>query len=95
MDVIDIIGLGLEQLTRSNSMEFPELNTKEVRHSLIHDLKNMVIDIQNLKKQSETQEEAVHSLLLENKRLKVILEDMSHELSKLQSERKPPPRRRS
>lgn len=88
MDVIDIIRAGLEQLTRSNPMEFPELNTEEVRHSLIHDLKNMVVDIQNLKKKSEILEDRTMILIQENAKLKLLYEDVCHELSKLQSDKK-------
>ena len=47
-----------------------------VEHSLLHDLKEMVIDIKDLKANYQVLEERMNILLLENAKLKLILDDV-------------------
>lgn len=50
-----------------------------VDDSLLHDLKEMVIDVQNLKTNYKVLDERMNILLLENAKLKLILEDICQE----------------
>ena len=50
MDVGKIITLGLEHLWVNEMKNEPPMPESDaITHSLLHDLKNMVVDIQNLK----------------------------------------------
>lgn len=74
---------------------------EENYHSFLHEIKNMAIDMRNIKEKVEELtaderitrlEERMNILLLENAKLKVILEDVCHEASKVY---KPKIRRKS
>lgn len=97
MDVRKIIKLAMESLPMSDLNE-------ENYHSFLHEIKEMVLDMQNLKARVMTTEdfigqnykvdledhnaritlleERMNILLLENAKLKLLLEDLCHEVSK-------------
>jgi hypothetical protein len=87
MNVREIIKLGMESLPMSDLNE-------ETYHSFLHEIKNMAIDMNNIKQKGEELttdqridrlEERMNILLLENAKLKLILEDICHEVSKEQN----------
>jgi hypothetical protein len=97
VDVRSIIKLAMESLPMSDLNE-------ENYHSFLHEVKDMVLDLQNLKSRVMTAEdfigqnyqvdlskidarissieERMNILLLENAKLKLILEDICQEVSK-------------
>ena len=84
IQVIDVIRLGLEQLIWREPEMFSGniIQGEDLEHSLLNDLKNMVIDLQNIVKKTEILEERMNRMLLENAKLKLILEDVCQEVSK-------------
>lgn len=81
--VTDVIRLALEQLKWSDPDMFSEkiINTEELEHSLLHDLRTMANDVQVLKEQQKVWEERMNILLLEMNKLRFLLEDVLHEVS--------------
>lgn len=84
INVAGIIKLAMESLPMSDLNE-------ENYHSFLHEIKYMAIDMQNIKEKVENLssderitrlEERMNILLLENAKLKLILEDICHEVSK-------------
>jgi hypothetical protein len=97
VDVRNIIKLAME------SLPMTDLN-EENYHSFLHEIKNMVLDMQSLKPRVMTTEdfigqnykvdlanhderiamleERMNILLVENAKLKLLLEDICHEVSK-------------
>ena len=76
---------------------------EENYHSFLHEIKNLAIDMQNIKEKVEELttndrilrlEERMNILFLENAKLKLLLEDVCHEVSKDKTH-KPKTRRRS
>lgn len=74
--------------------------SEQAYHDLLHDLKNFVIDLQNVKhkveeltadERIERLEARVNALMLENAKLKLLLEDVCHQVS---MEYKPTPKTR-
>jgi dihydroorotase len=94
--VTDVIRLGLKQLKWSNPEMFSEtiINTEELEHSLLHDLKTMANDLQVLKEQQKIWEDRTNTLLLEFTKLKFILEDICHEASVREAKKQPKARRK-
>lgn len=84
IDVIEVIKLGLGQLIWRNPQMFEGkiIEDGSLEHMLLHDLKTMVIDLQNLKQKTQMLEERTNILMLENAKLKLIIEDVCHEVSK-------------
>ena len=83
MDVRQIIKLGMESLPMSGLNE-------ENYHGFLHEIKNLAIDMQNIKDKVNTLtaderitklEKHMNILLLENAKLKLILEDVCHLVS--------------
>ncbi len=96
VDVRQIIKLAMESLPMTTLSE-------ENYHSFLHEIKHMAIDMQDIKNKVEELtsderitrlEERMNILLLENAKLKLILEDICHEVSKEQPH-KPKTRRQS
>ncbi len=96
VDVRQIIKLAMESLPMSDLNE-------ENYHSFLHEIKDLAIDMQNIKEKLEELtsheritrlEEKVNILMSENLKLKLILEDLCYEASR-QYINKPNTRRKS
>lgn len=82
MDVGEILKLGLQCLKENHMNHDIQIeNPEEITHSLLHDLKNMVVDIQNLKLKTQILEEEAHIFRLENINLRDLMEDLYDEQS--------------
>lgn len=77
MDLQTIIGYGLRYLKESSMKEetFIE-NQEEITHSLLHDIKNMVCDVQKLKAKTEELKLRMEVQIIDNHNLKHLLEDL-------------------
>jgi hypothetical protein len=85
MEVIEVIKLGLQYMREKQMIDDIRIeNPEEITHSLLHDLKNMVVDLQNVKERTLLLEERTHILMLENSKLRLLLEDICYEQSNLQ-----------
>jgi len=77
IDVATIIGYGLEYLQVKSmddgiKIEDPELIT----HSLLHDLKSMVVDLQNLKADNKLLEDRFQLLISQHEHIRSMLDDV-------------------
>jgi hypothetical protein len=69
MDVKDIIKLAMESLPMSDLNE-------ENYHNFLHEIKNMVLDVDKIKMKELSLDERMNLLLLEHENLKNMLEDI-------------------
>ncbi|HHT9109599.1 MAG TPA: hypothetical protein ACFYDZ_00400 [Candidatus Brocadiaceae bacterium] len=59
------------------------LNTKTIKHSLMHDLKTMALDLEEVKEKYEILESKTNLLIIENDKLRLMIEDICFEQSRL------------
>lgn len=70
IDVATIISYGLEHLKVISMDDGIKIeNPEEITHSLLHDLKNMVVDLQNLKEDGELLEQRFQCLCKQHETL--------------------------
>ena len=77
MDVGTIIKYGLQCLKDNHMNEDIQIeHPEEITHSLLHDLKNMVIDLQNLKSDGDLLENRFQLLCSQHEHIRSMLDDV-------------------